>query len=252
MSFKKHSHILIMVPTYNEITNVPSLIEQLIEIRPKIGNADIMFIDDNSPDGTGKWLDDYAEKYNFISVIHRDKKEGIGTAHLYGIQLAYSMGYTHLVTMDADFTHPPEFIPKLLEKSGDYDIVIGGRHSQTVDSLVGWTWWRKLLTYTDHQFTVILLHLPYDSTSAFRVYRLDTIPSEIFNLAKSKSYSFFFEILCILNENKFTIYDVPVVLPPRSAGKSKLKYMDIVDWIFVALKLGVKIRTHTKDIYLKS
>lgn len=240
-----------MIPTYNEVNNVPSLVDRLVAIRPQIGNADIMFIDDNSPDGTGKWLDHYAEKCDFIYVVHRSKKEGIGIAHLHGIDLAYELGYTHLVTMDADFTHPPEFIPKLLSKSGDYDVVIGGRHAQK-ESLEGWTWWRKLLTYVDHQFTVVLLHLPYDSTSAFRVYRLDFIPRNLFNLAQSTSYSFFFEILCILNENKFPIYDVPVVLPPRSAGKSKLKYRDIIDWILMALKMGIKVRLHSKDIYLKS
>lgn len=240
-----------MIPTYNEINNVPSLVGRLISIRHYIGNADIMFIDDNSPDGTGTQLDHYANQYDYISVIHREKKEGIGTAHLHGIALAYSMGYTHLVTMDADFTHPPEFIPRLLEQSGDYDVVIGGRHARK-ESLEGWTWWRKLLTYVDHQFTVVLLHLPYDSTSAFRVYRLDVIPHKIFEKAKNGSYAFFFEILCILNENKFKICDVPVVLPPRSAGKSKLKYMDIVNWILVAIKLGFKIRLHSKDIYLES
>jgi dolichol-phosphate mannosyltransferase len=245
---KKNSHILVMIPTYNEVGNVPSLVERLLKVRPDAGNADILFIDDNSPDGTGQWLDNYAKKYDCISVLHRPKKNGIGNAHTYGIITAYLRGYTHLVTMDADFTHTPEDIPKLLEKSGEYDIVIGGRHAQK-NSLEGWSMWRKFLTQLDHQFTRILLNLPFDATSAFRVYRLDVIPSELFLRAKSDSYPFVFESLCILHENKFTVYDVPVKLPPRASGSSKLKFIDMVKWMLTVFKLGYQIRVHSDAIY---
>jgi dolichol-phosphate mannosyltransferase len=245
----KNSHILIMIPTYNEVGNIPSLIERLVSIRSKAGNADILFIDDNSPDGTGNWIDHYAKKYDFISVIHRSGKKGIGTAHQHGIEIAYKLKYTHLITMDGDFTHPPEVIPQLLDHSGDYDIVIGGRHAQK-SSLEGWTAYRKLLTFTGHQFTLRLLHLPYDATSAFRVYRIDVIPLGAFKLVKSISYSFFFESLCIMNENKFTIYDVPVVLPPRAAGSSKLKFKDMFQCLILVLKLGIQIRLHDSQLYL--
>lgn len=239
-----------MIPTYNEVGNIPSLVDRLVSIRQKAGNADILFIDDNSPDGTGAWIDEYAKKYNFISVIHRSKKDGIGTAHQCGINHAYKLKYTHLITMDGDFTHPPEVIPTLLQHSGNYDIVIGGRHAKK-SSLEGWTAYRKLLTFTGHQFTLRLLHLPYDATSAFRVYRIDIIPLETFKLIQSKSYSFFFESLCIMNENKFTIYDVPVILPPRAAGSSKLKFKDMVQCLILVIKLGFQIRIHDSQLYLK-
>jgi len=240
------SHILIMIPTYNEAGNIPSLIDRLLAIKQT--DADILFIDDNSPDGTGKILDQYASGCNRITVIHRLYKAGIGTAHQYGIEWAYMHGYTHLVTMDGDFTHPPEDIMTLLSHSGDFDVVIGGRHAQK-SSLEGWSSYRKLLTYTGHQFTLRLLGLPYDATSAFRVYRIDHIPITTFQLVKSKSYSFFFESLCILNENKFTIYDVPVILPPRAAGTSKLKFMDMVQCLLLVLKLGFKRLVHSKTLY---
>jgi dolichol-phosphate mannosyltransferase len=247
---KKNSHILIMIPTYNEIGNIPSLVERLLAIRrSKSGNADILFIDDNSPDGTGKWLDECAKKHDCISVMHKSKKGGIGLAHQYGILFAYYRKYTHLITMDGDFTHSPEDIPKLLEKSGNYDVVIGGRHAQK-DSLAGWTPWRKFLTHLDHQFTLRLLNLPYDATSAFRVYRIDIIALEAFLRTTSKSYPFVFESLCILHENGYSIYDVPVVLPPRAAGNSKLKFKDMVQWMIVVFTLGVKIRLHDKSLYL--
>jgi dolichol-phosphate mannosyltransferase len=239
------SHILIMIPTYNEAGNIPLLVEKLLKLNI---NADLLFVDDNSPDGTGQLLDQCAIKHNRITVLHRLYKAGIGTAHQYGIEWAYMHNYTHLITMDGDFTHPPEDIPKLLEHSGDYDVVIGGRHAQK-SSLEGWSAYRKLLTFTGHQFTLRLLHLPYDATSAFRIYRIDIIPLTTFQLIKSKSYSYFFESLCILNENKFTIYDVPVILPPRAVGSSKLKFKDMVECLLLVLKLGLKIRLKSKTLY---
>jgi dolichol-phosphate mannosyltransferase len=240
------SHILIMIPTYNEAGNIPSLIDRLLSLKHL--DADILFIDDDSPDGTGKLLDSYSKIHNRITVLHRVYKAGIGTAHNYGIEWAYNHGYTHLVTMDGDFTHPPEDIPKLLAHSGDYDVVIGGRHAQK-SSLEGWSPYRKLLTFIGHQFTLRLLHLPYDATSAFRVYRIDIIPLTTFCLIKSKSYSYFFESLCILNENKFTIYDVPVILPPRATGSSKLKFIDMVQCLLLVLKLGFQIQIKSKKLY---
>jgi dolichol-phosphate mannosyltransferase len=241
------SHILIMIPTYNEMANIVSLINKLIEVRPLVGNADILFIDDDSPDGTGEFLT--TVENSFIKVIHRDGKQGIGTAHQVGIIYAYQNKYTHLITMDGDFTHPPEVIPKLLEKSGDYDIVIGGRHAQK-ESLEGWDAYRKLLTFIGHQFTSKLLHLPYDATSAFRIYRLDVINPRIFMLVESRSYSFFFESLCVLNENGYSIYDIPVVLPPRASGSSKLTLKDMVQCLLLVIKLGITIRSSKNNLKL--
>lgn len=250
-NYKKQSHILVMIPTYNEQSNIIKLINQLVEVRndPLSGKFDILFIDDNSPDGTGFDIDLCATRYDFISVIHRSKKDGIGSAHVAGITEAYNRGYTHLITMDADFTHPPEFIPKLLEKSGTYDVVIGGRHAKK-ESLEGWSIFRKFLTFIDHQFTLQLLNLPYDATSAFRVYRIDCIPHWMFLRPKSKSYPFFFELLCFLHESGISIYDVPVVLPPRAAGSSKLKFKDMVEWVLVALKQAYDIRVN-RTVYLR-
>jgi len=239
---------LIMIPTYQEADNIQSLVERLVKLQL---DADILFIDDNSPDGTGKLLDECALKYKRIKVLHRRYKSGIGTAHQYGIQMAYVDNYTRLITMDGDFTHPPENISALLKYADDYDIVIGGRHAQK-SSLEGWAPWRKILTYTAHAFTSTMLYLPYDATSAFRIYNIEKIPERTFKLIHSKSYSFFFESLCILNENKFTIYDVPVVLPPRTLGSSKLKFKDMAYSLFLVLKLGLRIRIHDKKLYIET
>lgn len=232
--------ILVMVPTYNEALNITSLLERLLALNLE---ADFLFVDDNSPDGTGKILDEFSLKHPNIYVLHRPTKNGIGTAHQAGISWAYLRKYKKLITMDGDFTHTPEDIPKLLAKSDQYDIVIGGRHARK-DSLEGWTIWRKLLTTMGHQFTLHLLGFPYDATTAFRIYRLDKIPQPTFWLMYNPSYPFFIESLCILHENGFTMYDVPVILPPRAAGTSKLKFNDMVDWLFTSIKLGLMRRMY--------
>jgi len=239
---------LIMIPTYQEAENMPPLIFRLTELH--LG-ADILFVDDDSPDGTGKILDKYASVYKNIKVLHRRNKAGIGTAHQYGIEWAYLHNYTRLITMDGDFTHSPEDIPTLLKYADTYDVVIGGRHAQK-NSLEGWTPWRKFVTVMAHKFTTRLLRLPYDATTAFRIYNIHKIPLETFKLVESKSYSFFIESLCILNENKFTMYDVPVIFPPRASGTSKLKFGDMVTWFFVVMRLAIQIRTHNEKLYLKN
>lgn len=238
------SKTLIMIPTYQEVDNIKSLIYRLVELHL---DADILFIDDNSPDGTGELLDKCTEKFTNIKVLHRRNKAGIGTAHQYGIEWAYEHNYTKLITMDGDFTHSPEDIPELLTYSDDYDIVIGGRHAKE-NSLEGWTVWRKFVTTMAHQFTLKLLHLPWDATTAFRIYNIERIPITIFTLVKSKGYSFFIESLCILNENKFTVRDVPVIFPPRASGTSKLRFEDMIKWFMVVMTLAIQIRIHSKKL----
>jgi dolichol-phosphate mannosyltransferase len=213
---------LVFIPTYNEKENVLPLYELL----KKQGLAfDVVFLDDNSPDGTGRMLDDLASKNVDVKVIHRTGKQGIGSAHQAGIAYAYDHGYDVLVTMDSDFTHSPSDIPRLLERLKDHDVVVGSRYLKE-NSLEGWNLFRKFMTLTAHILTTVLLDLKYDATGAFRVFNLRAVPREIFGLVQSKSYSFFFESLHILNFNKFSIAEVPISLPPRTYGHSKMQTSD--------------------------
>ncbi len=221
MSDKK---ILVMIPTYNERENVRKMCH---DISLTGLSADVVFVDDHSPDGTGDVLDELAKITPRIRVIHRPGKLGIGSAHLDGIRWACAHGYTHLVTMDCDFTHSPDNIPDLLKFSEDYDVVVGSRH-MLENSLNGWNLWRKCITRTGHLLTTVLLRMPYDATGAFRLYRIDRIPQEVFGLVTSRGYSFFFESLTILNLNKYRIREIPIALPPRTYGHSKLRFRDMV------------------------
>jgi len=237
--------ILVMIPTYNESENVKKMCH---DISMTGIPADVLFIDDNSPDGTGAILDELAKSIPRVKVNHRQGKLGIGSAHLDGIVWVYSQGYSHLVTMDCDFTHSPENINDLLTWADEYDVVVGSRHILE-DSLNGWNLWRKCITRTGHLLTTVLLKMPYDATGAFRLYRLDRIPPEIFKRATSRGYSFFIESLTILNLNGFRIKEIPIALPPRTYGHSKLRFRDMIQWLIFMLVMAWNIRFN-RDKYL--
>jgi dolichol-phosphate mannosyltransferase len=236
-----------MIPTYNERENVGKMYR---ELRATGIDADLMFIDDNSPDGTGEVLDDLAKNDPRLFIRHRPGKQGIGSAHKDGIFWVASQGYTHLVTMDCDFTHSPGDISSFLASADAFDVVVGSRHMKK-DSLDGWNFWRKCITRTGHILTVVLLRMPYDATGAFRLYRLDCIPPELFSRITSTGYSFFIESLTILTLNRFRICEVPIALPPRTYGHSKLRFKDMVQWLTFMLGLAWSIRFDRKRYLIR-
>ena len=215
---------LIFIPTYNEGENIEEMVRQLLALSI---DADLLFIDDNSPDGTGKILDLLAAKHSNISVQHRSGKLGIGTAHKIGLEWAYQQGYQNLVTMDCDFTHSPDYIPEFIRNSTDADIVVGSRYLQR-GSLSTWNKKRLFLTRLGHFLTDTFLNMPYDATGSFRLYRLDRLSPDFVRLIRSPGYSFFFESLFILNQNKYRIIEIPTHLPARTYGHSKMKLSDAI------------------------
>jgi dolichol-phosphate mannosyltransferase len=154
-------------------------------------------------------------------VSHRTGKLGIGSAHQEGISYAYRNGYDLLITLDCDFTHDPAKIPDLLKALEGCDVVLGSRFLEE-NSLPGWSFYRRSMTQFGHFLTRTLLRIKYDATGAFRLYDLRKIPPGLFKAIRSKSYSFFFESLFVLSSNGFQIREIPVVLPSRTYGHSKL------------------------------
>jgi dolichol-phosphate mannosyltransferase len=214
--------LLIFIPTYNERENVEGITQQILDLGLA---ADILFLDDNSPDGTGEILDQLAERIPNFKVIHRTGKLGIGSAHATGIQWAYDNDYQMLLTMDCDFTHSPSYIPNFIEKAQDADIVVGSRYLQE-DSLETWNTYRRTLTKAGHAATNFLLDMPYDATGAFRLYRLDRISRYFVNAVHSRGYSFFFESLYVLKLNGHKIVEISTRLPARTYGHSKMRLTD--------------------------
>jgi dolichol-phosphate mannosyltransferase len=214
---------LIFIPTYNERENVRLMCEQIFALGL---DADVMFLDDSSPDGTGEELDRLAKEHPRLRIVHREGKSGIGSAHYHGIDLAYREGYQRLVTLDCDFTHSPKLIPVMLERADSADVVTGSRYLED-DSLPQWTLVRKGLTRLGHVLTKNLLGISQDATGAFRVYNLELLPRALFDLVRSRGYAFFFESMLIFERNGVAIAEIPIRLPARTAGNSKMSLTEI-------------------------
>ncbi|MES2179432.1 MAG: glycosyltransferase [Gemmatimonadota bacterium] len=237
---------LIVVPTYNERDNAPRMVAAIHALHL---DADVLFVDDASPDGTGALLDALCAEHPRLAVLHRSGKNGIGSAHLDGIAYAYDGNYQRLVTLDCDFSHSPEDIPTFLEAADSADVVVGSRW--TADhSLPGWNVFRRMMTGTGHVLTRTVLGLPYDATGAFRTYRLDRIPRDVFALVRSKSYAFFFESLFILHRNGYRIREIPIVLPARTYGHSKMTMRAAMQSVRIMLGIASSYRSQPSAFHL--
>jgi dolichol-phosphate mannosyltransferase len=243
------NELLIFIPTYNESENVEIIYSLLKQINLPV-EFDILFIDDNSPDGTGDILDKIALNDNKVTVIHRNGKLGIGNAHKQGIEYAYQNNYKKLITMDCDLTHSPEYIADFYKNGDTFEIVIGSRYLDK-DSLKSWNLFRKTLTIFGHFLTKYFLNMPYDASGAFRFYNLGKIPTQVFKLIESNSYSFFFESLLILHINKLTIKEIPIKLPKRTYGNSKMKINDAFTSLVFLFKMFIKKNFNKSKITLK-
>ncbi len=181
----------VIIPTYNEVENLAILIEQLLGL--DVGLLPIV-VDDNSPDGTGDLADALAAAHPGVSVIHRPSKLGLGTAYLTGFQLAFQMGVDFIMTMDADFSHNPRFIPSMLAAMSDFDLVIGSRYvpgGGTRHCTLG----RRLLSRGANAFAKLMLGLKTgDCTAGFRCYRRDVLQAIPLDQIFSSGYSFMLEM----------------------------------------------------------
>lgn len=212
--------ILVFIPTYNEADNVGNMARQIAALGL---DADVLFMDDNSPDGTGGILDQLSVELPRTKVLHRGGKLGIGSAHIEGIEWAYDNGYDLLITLDCDFTHSPSDVARVVELSEGADVVVGSRYMRE-NSLPGWNLMRRSLTTFGHVLTRRLLGIRSDATGALRGYNLRRIPRELFDIVRARGYAFFFESMFVLVKNGFSVREFPIVLPARTYGSSKMTW----------------------------
>ena len=189
---------LLIIPTLNERKNITLLCKKIRKINSKIN---ILFVDDNSTDGTREEILYLRKKNKSISYIFRPKKLGIGSAHKDGLKFAYKRKYKIILTMDADGTHNPLYIRKLLKYSSHFDLISTNRFIQK-NSLIEWPIQRRLLTKVRYYLINILLNIKYDSSGAYRCYNAKNIKLRDILDAKNDSYSFFWESLYLLNKKK--------------------------------------------------
>ena len=216
--------ILVVIPTLNEKGNVSLITEKILNLNK---DAKILFIDDNSLDGTRKEILSLSKKNKKIKFIFRKSKLGIGSAHKKGINYAFKKNYDIVVTMDCDGTHDPKYISKMLKEVKKFDIINTNRFGKK-NAIKSWSFIRKSITLIRHFLIKNLLDLPYDSSGGYRLYNLKTVKISDINAAKHNGYSFLWESLFILNEKKYLIKDIEVILPTRNLGNSKMSIKDIV------------------------
>jgi dolichol-phosphate mannosyltransferase len=210
--------VLVALATYNEIETLPSLVEA---IRARLPEADVLVVDDNSPDGTGRWCDEFAGAHPWFSVIHRAGKLGLGSATWTAMRRAIDRGDDVLVTLDADWSHPPEALPALVARTADAHVVIGSRYCRG-GRITGWPWTRRLVSAAMNRATRLALGLPvYDTSGAFRAYRVDMLRRLDFNQLTATGYAYLEEILWHLARVGATFAETPITFADRRAGASK-------------------------------
>lgn len=232
------SDLLIFIPTYNERDNIRPLYK---EIKKHVKHAHILFCDDNSPDGSGQVINELQKEDETVKAVHRPKKLGTGTAFIHAFSYARKHCYEYLITMDADFTHHPSYIPQLLEKKLRADIVIGSRYAQG-GKMIGWHKMRLPLTHFWRNLIKRGIGLPYDCTGAFRLYKVKRLQPSTYTNLLSKGFSFCLESLYRLHQDGLTIDEVPIQAQSRRHGKSKLNGAIMREVAFTLFKLSVEKR----------
>ena len=233
---------LVTVATYNEIENLPTLVAAIWEVAPQ---ADILVIDDNSADGTGKWCDEQAAREPRLHCLHRSGKLGLGTAILAGMHYAISHEYDYVLNMDADFSHHPRYIPAILaamgsDSSAQVDVSIGSRYCAG-GGTENWPWSRKFMSWAVNVYSRLLLGLkPKDTSGGFRCYRVALLKQLDFAAIMSTGYSFQEEVLWRLKGLGARISETPIVFADRERGQSKIHQGEALGAVWVIFRLGLR------------
>lgn len=218
------SNVLVL-PTYNEQENLPALIAAIRGLPDRVR---VVIVDDNSPDGTGDIADRLATEGDDVEVIHRTGKLGLGTAYGAGFRRALSLGADRILTMDADFSHDPSYIPALLEASGRYDLVIGSRYVPG-GGVRNWPLHRKLLSGAANLVAHIVLGLTArDCTAGFRCYRRQVLETIDLDAIRASGYSYLIEMLYRCQRKGFAVGEVPIIFVDRELGQSKISRGEIL------------------------
>jgi dolichol-phosphate mannosyltransferase len=227
---------LVTVATYNEIDNLPDLVEAVLAVAP---DAEILVIDDNSPDGTGGWCDSRAKDEPRLHCLHRSGKLGLGTATIAGMQYAIEHGYDSVLNMDADFSHHPRYIPAILDAIDRADVVIGSRYCPG-GGVKDWPLARRFMSWAVNTYARLLLGLaPRDTSGAFRCYRTSLLIKLDFAAIQSRGYSFQEEILWRLKRLGARMVETPIVFADRERGQSKINRGEALDALRILFRLGL-------------
>ena len=226
---------VVIVPTYNEIDNITTVINKLTALNLDLH---ILVIDDNSPDGTGDIVKNLQKMNEHIFMIERSGKLGLGTAYIKGFHWALARGYKYILEMDADLSHNPNDVPRLIKacKKGA-DLSIGSRYSEGVN-VVNWPIKRLLLSYGANKYTRFVTRMPVkDATAGFKCFHRDVLEAIDLSKVKSSGYSFQIEMNFRAWKKGFNIIEVPIIFIERSEGHSKMSKSIVYEAVFMVWKL---------------
>lgn len=225
---------MVVIPTYNERGNLESLLHRIFLVKP---DAEILIVDDNSPDGTGQIAEEIGKNDKRLHVLHRPEKAGLGKAYIAGFKYALQHGADIIFEMDADFSHDPDTIPGFFDKIRDYDIVIGSRYIKGI-SVVNWPLRRLLLSLMASIYVRLVLWLPVkDSTAGFKCFRRKVLESINLDEVGSNGYAFQIEMNYRAYKAGFKLTEIPIIFVDRHAGTSKMSRHIVWEALFIVWRL---------------
>ncbi len=225
---------VVVIPTYNEAQNVERLIPEIFKHVPQIH---ILFVDDNSPDGTADIIKKQMEKNPNVHLLQRPEKNGLGRAYIDGFKVALDMGFEYIFEMDADFSHDPKELPNFLKEMDEYDLVIGSRYIKGVN-VINWPLKRLLLSYFANVYTRVITGIPVrDCTGGYKCFRRQVLEAIDFRRIKSNGYAFQIELNYKAWKKGFRIKEIPIIFVDRVYGESKLSRRIMWEAVFLVWKL---------------
>lgn len=228
---------LVIIPTYNESTNLPQIVPQILTQDPRIA---VLVVDDNSPDGTGDLADRLAQADPRVHVLHRDAKQGLGRAYIAGFQWALEHDYDFIFEMDADFSHDPAYLPRFLTAIGDADLVIGSRYKTGVN-VINWPVSRLLLSLGANLYARLITGLPLtDSTGGFKCFRRRVLEALDLERVHSNGYAFQIEMSFRAWKKGFRLLEIPIIFTDRIEGHSKMSRRIVREAIWMVWLLRLK------------
>jgi|SRR6476469_7786274 len=219
---------IVVVPTYNERENIENFVSA---VRGQPGHIDVLIVDDNSPDGTGELADTLAARYpGSVSVLHRERKQGLGPAYLAGFQhVLAKLDHDRIVQMDADLSHDPAYLPAFLQASETYDLVLGSRYVKGI-SVVNWDFKRLLLSKTASRYVRIATGLPFtDLTGGFKCWRRTALECIGLHRVAARGYIFQTEMTYRAYRKGLRVGEIPIIFYERNLGRSKISGTIIVE-----------------------
>jgi dolichol-phosphate mannosyltransferase len=228
---------LVVVPTYNEAVNLPSIVPQILAQDPRL---DVLIVDDNSPDGTGALADRMAAADPRVHVLHRPGKGGLGKAYLAGFRWALERDYELVFEMDADFSHDPKFLADFLRAAEQADLVIGSRYKTGVN-VINWPISRLLLSLGANQYARLITGMDImDSTGGFKCFHRRVLETIDFDRVRSNGYSFQIEMSFRAWKKGFRLMEIPIVFTDRVEGQSKMNKRIVREAIWMVWWLRLK------------